>query len=103
MEVILTGKNISASEAESWGLVSRVVPEGTSVVDEAVKVAETIASKSQVAVRAAKECVRKAGELGVKEGLVFERRAFHGLFATKDQKEGMSAFVEKRKPRFSNL
>ncbi|EJD03408.1 ClpP/crotonase [Fomitiporia mediterranea MF3/22] len=103
MEIILTGRKIDASEAEKWGLVTRIVPEGKNVVDEAVEVASAISQKGAIAVRAAKECVRKASELGVREGLVFERRAFHALFATKDQKEGMSAFVEKRKPKFSNL
>ncbi|KAL5528060.1 hypothetical protein ACEPAF_7196 [Sanghuangporus sanghuang] len=103
MELVLTGRKIPASEAERWGLVTRVVGENENVVDEAVKIAANIAGKSQIAVRAAKECVRKAAEASLAEGLVFERRAFHALFATKDQKEGMSAFVEKRKPKFANL
>ncbi|KAL5484813.1 hypothetical protein ACEPAI_7455 [Sanghuangporus weigelae] len=103
MELVLTGRKIPASEAERWGLVTRVIGENENVVDEAVKIAANIAGKSQVAVRAAKECVRKAAETSLAEGLVFERRAFHALFATKDQKEGMSAFVEKRKPKFANL
>ncbi|KAL5506927.1 hypothetical protein ACEPAH_6383 [Sanghuangporus vaninii] len=103
MELVLTGRKIPASEAEQWGLVTRVVGGNENVVDEAVKIAANIAGKSQVAVRTAKECVRKAAETSLAEGLVFERRAFHALFATKDQKEGMSAFVEKRKPKFANL
>ncbi|TFK74526.1 ClpP/crotonase [Pluteus cervinus] len=103
MEMVLTGRMISAQEAEKWGLVSRVVPEGEGeVVKEAVKVATEIASKSQIAVQAAKEVVNAAYELNLAEGLRFERRIFHGLFATDDQKEGMAAFAEKRKPNFTH-
>lgn len=90
MELTLTGRNFSAAEAESWGVVSRVVPEGEGkVVEEAVKMAGVIASKSRVAVQAGKEAVNAAFEMSLAEGLRFERRLFHGLFATKDQKEGM--------------
>lgn len=103
MELVLTGRKLPAPEAEKWGLVTRIVSENENVTTEAVKIAENIAGKSQIAVRAAKECVRKSAEVSLAEGLVFERRAFHALFATKDQKEGMTAFVEKRKPKFSNL
>ncbi len=152
MELILTGKTFGADEAERWGVVSRVVREG-SVVDEAVKVAAEIAGKGRLSVLAAKEAVnagmslacyyqlldkralicsflffsfRKAYELPLSEGLRLERRLFHSLFATEDQKEGgyfmlsfsihtlcfidrlrlcigMSAFAEKRKPNFSHL
>jgi len=103
MELVLTGRNFSASEAEAWGMVSRVVPEGEGkVVEEAVKMAGTIASKGRLAVQAGKEAVDAAYEMSLAEGLRFERRLFHGLFATKDQKEGMSAFAEKRKPTWSH-
>ncbi|KIY50376.1 ClpP/crotonase [Fistulina hepatica ATCC 64428] len=103
MEMILTGRQITASEAEKYGMVSRVVGEGEGqVVKDAVVLAKEIASKSQIAVQAAKEVVNAAYELNLPEGLRFERRMFHGLFATKDQKEGMTAFAEKRKPNFTN-
>jgi len=89
MELVLTGRTFTAQEAEKWGMVSRVVGEGEGVVvDEAVAMAKDIASKSQVAVQAGKEVVNAALELSMAEGLRFERRIFHGLFATKDQKEG---------------
>ncbi|MCO5602890.1 hypothetical protein L7F22_057029 [Adiantum nelumboides] len=91
---------LSATEAASHGLVSRVVDEGTSVVDEAVKVADKIAQKGAVATQAAKEAVNASFELNLQEGNRFERRLFQALFATKDQKEGMSAFAEKRKVSF---
>ncbi|KLO06689.1 enoyl-CoA hydratase [Schizopora paradoxa] len=102
MELILTGKTFNAEQAEQWGVVSRVVREG-SVVDEAVKVGEEIASKGRLATMAAKEAVNAAYELPLSEGLRLERKLFHSLFATADQKEGMSAFVEKRKPKFAHL
>lgn len=102
MEMVLTGRNFSADDAERRGLISRVVREG-SVLDEAVKVASTIAKKGQIAVQAAKEGVNASYELTLQEGTRFERRLFHSLFATKDQKEGMSAFAEKRKAKFTNL
>lgn len=95
MELNLTGRNLSAQEAAQHGLVSRVV-EGN-VVDEAVKVAVTIAKKGRVASQAAKEAVNAAFELPLNEGLRVERRLFQSMFATKDQKEGMAAFAEKRK------
>jgi len=99
MELVLTGRQITAQEAEQWGMVSRVTE---NVVDEAVKMATEIASKGQISVQAAKEVVNAAYELTLAEGLRFERRTFHGLFATKDQKEGMAAFAEKRKAQFTN-
>ncbi|KAK0504517.1 ClpP/crotonase-like domain-containing protein [Armillaria luteobubalina] len=103
MEYILTGRVFTAQEAEKWGMVSRVVGEGEGeVVKEAIAVAKEISSKGQVAVQAAKEVVNAAYELNLAEGLRFERRIFHGLFATKDQKEGMTAFAEKRKAQFTN-
>ncbi|KAJ7072519.1 enoyl-CoA hydratase [Mycena amicta] len=103
MELVLTGRNISAQEAADWGMVSRVVGEGEGqVVKEAIEMAKTIASKSQLAVQAAKEVVNAAYELNLAEGLRFERRIFHGCFATNDQKEGMAAFSEKRKAAFTH-
>ncbi|TKY88534.1 hypothetical protein EX895_002522 [Sporisorium graminicola] len=101
MEMVLTGRNFSADDAERRGLISRVVREG-SVVDEAVKVASTIAKKGQIAVQAAKEGVNASFELSLQEGTRFERRLFQSLFATKDQKEGMGAFAEKRKANFTH-
>ncbi|PWN35986.1 putative enoyl-CoA hydratase precursor, mitochondrial [Meira miltonrushii] len=100
MELVLTGRGLTAAEAASRGLVSRVV-EGD-VVAEAVKVAEKIASKGSIAVQAGKEAVNASFELNLAEGLRFERRMFQALFATKDQKEGMAAFAEKRKAQFTN-
>jgi len=103
MELVLTGRTFSAQEAEKWGMISRVVGEGENeVVQEAVNMAKEIASKSQIAVQAGKEVVNAAYELTLAEGLRFERRIFHGLFATNDQKEGMSAFAEKRKANFTH-
>ncbi|WFD30010.1 enoyl-CoA hydratase [Malassezia sp. CBS 17886] len=101
MEIVLTGRNMNADEAAASGLVSRVVREG-SVVDEAVSVAQKIAKKSQIAVQAAKEGVNAAFETTLAEGTRIERRLFQSLFATHDQKEGMNAFAEKRKPGFKN-
>jgi enoyl-CoA hydratase len=101
MDLILTGRMIDAAEAERAGLVSRVVP-AASLMAEAVKAAETIASMSLPAVLAAKETVNRAFETSLAEGIRFERRVFHALFATRDQKEGMAAFIEKRAPNFEN-
>lgn len=102
MELVLTGSNFSAQQASDWGLISRVVPEGQDVVEEAVKVANKIASKGRVAVQAGKEGVNAAYELSLQEGLRFERRIFHQLFATNDQKVGMRAFAEKKKPEWTH-
>jgi len=101
MEMILTGRMMDAVEAERSGLVARVVP-AASLLDEAMKVAETIANLSLPSVLAAKEAVSRAFESPLAEGVIFERRLFHVLFATEDQKEGMNAFVEKRKPQWKN-
>ncbi len=101
MDLILTGRMMDAAEAERCGLVARVVP-GASLLDEAFKAAETIASMSLPSVLAAKEAVNRAFETSLAEGIRFERRIFHSLFATADQKEGMNAFVEKRPPKFQN-
>ena len=99
MELCLTGRMMDAEEAERAGLVSRVVP-AAELMREAMAMAETIAGMSLPAVLMAKEAVKRAEEASLAEGLRFERRAFQSLFATEDQKEGMRAFVEKRKPAF---
>jgi enoyl-CoA hydratase len=101
MDMILTGRLMDAAEAERSGLVSRVVP-AAQLVAETVKMATQIAALSRPAVMIAKEMVNRAYETTLAEGVRFERRLFHALFATEDQKEGMSAFVEKRKPNFRN-
>ena len=99
MDMALTGRMMDATEAERSGLVSRVVPYDK-LMDEALGAALVIADFSQVAVMAAKESVNRAFEGGLADGVMFERRLFHALFATTDQKEGMDAFVNKRKPAF---
>ncbi len=99
MEMILTGKSISSEEACRAGLVNRVVPV-ESLMLEAKKVANEIASKPTISVRAAKEAILRAQDTTLEVGLEFERRAFYMLFATEDGKEGMKAFLEKRKPVF---
>jgi len=101
MDLILTGRNIDAAEAERSGLVSRVVPAET-LLDEAKAVAATIAGMSLSAARMAKEAVNRAFESTLAEGLLYERRLFHSAFATEDQTEGMAAFSEKRAPRFTH-
>jgi enoyl-CoA hydratase len=101
MDMILTGRMMDAVEAERSGLVSRIFP-AAQLVDEAVKIAATIAGHSRAAAAMAKESINRAYETNLAEGVRFERRLFHSLFATEDQKEGMSAFVEKRKPNFKN-
>jgi enoyl-CoA hydratase len=101
MDLVLTGRMMDAAEAERAGLVARVVP-AASLMDEAMKVAETIASMSLPSVLSAKEAVNRSFEAPLAEGLRFERRVFHALFATDDQKEGMAAFVEKRAARFKH-
>ena len=101
MDMVLTGRMMDAQEAERANLVSRVVP-AAEVVAEAVKIGEKIAALSAPAVAVAKEAVNRAFETTLAEGVKFERRVFHALFATEDQKEGMAAFAEKRKPAFRN-
>jgi len=101
MDLILTGRPMDAAEAEAAGLVARVVP-AESLVTVALEVAGAIAGFSSPAVMMAKEAVNRSYESTLAEGLLFERRLFHSLFATEDQKEGMAAFVEKRAPRFTH-
>ncbi|MCB2124602.1 MAG: enoyl-CoA hydratase [Rhodobacteraceae bacterium] len=99
MDMHLTGRFMDAAEAERAGLVSRVVP-AVKLLPEAMGAARKIAEKSALATLAAKEAVNRSYETTLTEGILFERRLFHGLFATEDQKEGMSAFLEKRTPQF---
>ncbi|GAA3859104.1 enoyl-CoA hydratase [Celeribacter arenosi] len=99
MEMHLTGRFMDAEEAERSGLVSRIVP-AKKLVDEALATARKIAEKSAISVAHTKESVNRAYETTLSEGLLFERRAFHSLFATEDQNEGMEAFLEKREPQF---
>ncbi|WP_270725030.1 enoyl-CoA hydratase [Shimia sp. Alg240-R146] len=99
MDMNLTGRFMDAEEAERSGLVSRVVP-AKKLMEEALAAAHKIAEKSMIAARTAKEAVNRSFESTLSEGLLFERRSFHALFATEDQKEGMTAFIEKRQPQF---
>ncbi len=101
MDLVLTGRIMDAAEAERAGLVSRVVS-ADKLIDEALAAAERIAEFSLPSVMMAKEAVNRAYESPLAEGMLFERRFFHALFATEDQKEGMAAFVEKRKPKFKH-
>ena len=100
MEMVLTGRPISARQAEAVGLVTKVVP-AEAVFDEAIALAKEVASKPPVAVRLAKEAVLKAFDTTIEGGLEFERKNFYMLFASDDQKEGMKAFVEKRRPEWT--
>jgi len=100
MEMILTGRIINASEAERIGLVSSVLP-SSNFINGVVAIANEIASHSKPSVMLAIETVNRALELGMREGILYERRMFHSLFNTKDQKEGMHAFIEKRTPEFN--
>jgi len=101
MDLILTGRMMDATEAERCGLVARVVPLAE-LMNEAMKTADTIAAMPLPAAMIAKEAVNRAFEVSLHEGVAFERRVFHSLFATEDQKEGMAAFVEKRPAVFKN-
>ncbi len=101
MEMVLTGRTMDAEEAERCGLVSRLLPVDE-LVDEAIKVAERIGRHSRPIVSMAKEAVNRAWETPLAEGLRFERRLYQTTFATDDRKEGMTAFIEKRKPEFKN-
>ena len=101
MDLILTGRMMDAQEAEQAGLVARVVPAGE-LMDVALAAAQAICDFSRPSVMMAKDCVNRALEGSLSEGLQFERRLFHSLFATEDQKEGMDAFVNKRKAEFKH-
>src|SRR5262252_5137527 len=101
MDLCLTGRMMDAAEAERAGLVSRIVPAGE-LLPEAVKIAERIAGMSRPIAMMVKEAINRAYETTLAEGVRFERRLFHSTFATADQKEGMAAFIEKRKPQFRN-
>lgn len=101
MDLVLTGRNMDVEEAERAGLVSRIVP-AAELLDTALEVASTIASMSLPVAMIAKEAVNRSFETTLSEGLRFERRVFHSLFATADQKEGMAAFVDKRTAEFTN-
>lgn len=99
MDMHLTGRFMDAAEAERCGLVSRVFP-AKELMPEVLKIAQKIVEKSMITTMMVKECVNRAQETTLAEGLLFERRAFHAVFATEDQKEGMAAFLEKRQPQF---
>jgi len=101
MDIMLTGRMMDVQEAERAGLVARIVPLAN-LLEEAIKTAETIASMSLPSVLAAKEAVNVAFETSLAEGVRFERRVFHSMFATADQKEGMAAFIAKRPAKFEN-
>lgn len=102
MDMILTGRSICAREAEQAGLVSRVIATDD-LLEQALDVAQRIGGFPRTATRAAREAVDRSMESGMREGILFERRVFHGLFATPGQKEGMQAFLEKREPRFEQM
>ena len=99
MDMHLTGRFMESAEAERCGLVSRVFP-AKDLMTEVQKIAQKIVEKSMISAMAAKESVNRAEETSLSEGLLFERRLFHAMFATEDQKEGMAAFLEKRQPQF---
>lgn len=99
MDMHLTGRFMEAAEAERCGLASRVFP-AKDLMTETMKIAQKIVEKSMITAMVVKECVNRSQEVGLNEGLLYERRSFHALFATEDQKEGMAAFLEKRQPQF---
>jgi len=101
MDLILTGKTISADEAYGWGLIARVVPDAE-VFDTAIASAKLMASYSQPVVLMAKEAINSAEEMTLSQGLLFERRLYHATFGLEDTKEGMQAFIEKRAPAFNH-
>ncbi|KAF8865803.1 enoyl-CoA hydratase [Acephala macrosclerotiorum] len=102
MELILTGKNFTGKEAGEWGVAARTFGTWEELIEGSLKTAETIAGYSKVAVMAAKEVVNKSQDLGVRDGVEYERRVFHSLFGSEDQKVGMKAFAEKKKPEWTN-
>ena len=102
MELILTGKNFSGQDAYDWGLAARVFETAEQCLEGALDTAATIAGYSRIAVKAAKEVVNKSQDLGIREGVEYERRVFHSLFGSEDQKIGMKAFAEKKKAEWTN-
>lgn len=102
MELILTGKSFSGEEAERWGVAARVFPTYEALMEESLKTAETIAGYSKVAVQGAKEVVNKSQDLPLRDGVEYERRVFHSLFGSQDQKIGMTAFAEKKKAEWKH-
>ncbi|KAK3682682.1 ClpP/crotonase-like domain-containing protein [Podospora appendiculata] len=102
MELILTGRSFSGEEAERWGVAARAFPSHEALMEGALATAETIAGYSRVAVQAAKEVVNKSQDLPLRDGVEFERRVFHSLFGSRDQKIGMKAFAEKKKAEWSH-
>ena len=102
MELILTGKSFSGKEAAEWGVAARAFPTYEELMDATLKTAGTIAGYSKVAIVACKEVVNKSQDLPLRDGVEFERRVFHGLFGSQDQKIGMKAFTEKSKPEWSH-
>jgi len=102
MELILTGKSFSGAEAERWGIAARTFPTYEALMEETLKLAETIAGYTKVAVQACKEVVNKSQDLPLRDGVEFERRVFHSLFGSQDQKIGMKAFAEKKKAEWTH-
>lgn len=102
MELILTGKNFSGKEAGEWGVAARTFASWEELMEGSLATAETIAGYSKVAVMAAKEVVNKSQDLGIRDGVEFERRVFHSLFGSQDQKIGMKAFAEKKKAEWTH-
>ncbi|KGQ10341.1 putative enoyl-CoA hydratase [Beauveria bassiana D1-5] len=102
MELILTGRSFSGADAERWGVAARTFPTYEALMEETLKLAETIAGYSKVAVQACKEVVNKSQDLPLRDGVEFERRVFHSLFGSQDQKIGMKAFAEKKKAEWSH-
>ncbi|RYP39893.1 hypothetical protein DL767_002012 [Monosporascus sp. MG133] len=102
MELILTGKSFTGAEAAQWGLAAKAFPSYEALMEGALKTAETIASYSKVAIIGAKEVVNKSQDLPLRDGVEYERRVFHGIFGSQDQKIGMKAFAEKQKPEWTH-
>ncbi|RYP64692.1 hypothetical protein DL771_008649 [Monosporascus sp. 5C6A] len=102
MELILTGKSFTGAEAAQWGLAAKAFPSYEALMEGALKTAETIASYSKVAIIGAKEVVNKSQDLPLRDGVEYERRVFHGIFGSQDQKIGMKAFAEKQRPQWTH-
>jgi enoyl-CoA hydratase len=102
MELVLTGRNFSGADAARWGVAARAFPTYEALMEETLKTAETMAGYSRVALVACKEVVNKSQDLPLREGVEFERRVFHSLFGSRDQKVGMKAFADKTKPEWTH-